>query len=285
MGTTGPRASPRLLWLAILTLSASGAVLAENIDPGNNGSKYAWSENLGWLNARPLGPGGPGIQVSNAGLTGWMWSENAGWISLSCASPVACLISGYRVGNDGCGNLSGRAWSENLGWIDFAPANCGGDPTCGVKISPTTGIFTGRAWSENTGWITFSATGPTAYQVVTSWRPTAPSGSPPLTAAPSGSDLVLSWSLPGAATYDVIRGGLSALTSSHGSFQSATQACAANDTAATSMTISGTPALRDGFWFLVRGNNCGGAGTYNSGAASQVGSRDAGIAASGNSCP
>jgi hypothetical protein len=60
------------VWLAVLSLSAGGAALAENIDPNNNGSKYAWSENLGWLNARPGGPGGPGIQVSNSGLTGWM---------------------------------------------------------------------------------------------------------------------------------------------------------------------------------------------------------------------
>lgn len=285
MGTVRPRASPSLVWLAILSLSAGGAALAENIDPGNNGSKYAWSENLGWINARPGGPGGPGIQVSNSGLTGWMWSENAGWVSLSCANTSVCAPTSYGVSNDGCGNLSGRAWSENLGWLDFAPATCGGNPTCGVKIAPTTGIFSGRAWSENAGWITFSATIPTAYQVVTSWRPTAPGGSPALTAATSGNDLVLSWSLAGASTYDVVRGGLLALISSHGSFQSAAQACAANNTSATSLTISGTPAVGDGIWFLVRGDNCGGTGTYESGAANQVGSRDAGIAASGNGCP
>ncbi len=285
MGAARPRASPYRVWLTILTLSAGGAALAENIDPGNNGSKYAWSENLGWLNARPGGPGGPGIQVSNSGLTGWMWSENAGWISLSCANTSVCAPTSYGVSNDGCGNLSGRAWSENLGWIDFAPATCGGDPTCGVKIGPTTGIFSGRAWSENAGWITFSAASPTAYQVMTSWRPTAPGGSPALTATASGNDLVLSWSLPGAAAYDVVRGGLLALISSHGSFQSATQVCAADSTSATSLTVSGTPAVGDGYWFLVRGDNCGGAGTYDSGAASQVASRDAGINASGNACP
>jgi len=36
---------------------------------------------------------------------------------------------------------------------------------------------------------------------------------------------------------------------------------------------------------LIRAGNCGGSTTYNSGFPSQVGSRDAGIAASGHGCP
>src|SRR5262245_38031998 len=271
MRETKSRASPRLTALTLLILSAAGAAQAENIDPGNNGSKYAWSENLGWLNARPGGPGGPGVHVSSSGLTGWMWSENAGWISLSCVDTSSCAASTYGVSNDGCGTLSGRAWSENLGWIDFAPANCGADPTCGVKIGPATGIFSGRAWSENAGWITFSATSPTAYQVATSWRSTAPSGSLALTVADAGgSKLLLSWTASlEAATYDIVQGGLAMLRSANG-FQAATQACSGNDTSGTSLTIGGTPAVGDGTWFLVRGHNCAGAGTYDSGAPNQV---------------
>ncbi len=274
---------------AVLILLVFSAARAENIDPNGDGSKYAWSENMGWLNARPGGPGGPGVQVGDSSLTGWIWSENAGWISLSCANTSSCGTSSYGVANNACGGLSGRAWSENVGWIDFAPATCGGDPSCGVKIGPTTGIFSGRAWSENAGWITFSATSPVAYRVATSWRSTAPlppSGSPTVTAGRNGGSLVLSWTaLAGATSYDVVQGALSTLRSSHGSFQSATQACSTNDTLATSITVSGTTGVGDGFWFIVRGANCGGAGTYNSGAASQAGSRDAGIAASGNGCP
>jgi hypothetical protein len=221
-------------------------------------------------------------------MTGWIWSENAGWISLSCANASTCATASYGVTNDGCGALSGRAWSENAGWIDFAPATCGGDPTCGVKIGPTTGIFGGRAWSENAGWITFSATAPVAYQVATSWRSTAPppAGSPGVAAGKSSSNLALSWTaLTGAATYDVVQGVLSTLRNSEGSYQSATQSCSTNDNPGTSVTIAGTPSVGDGFWFLVRGANCGGAGTYDEGSASQTGSRDAGIASSGNGCP
>ena len=98
--------------------------------------------------------------------------------------------------------------------------------------------------------------------------------------------MLLSWTaLSGATTYDVVQGGLFALRSTNGNFQSSTQACVANDTPGTSFATGATPSVGDGYWFLVRGSNCGGAGTYDSGATKQVGSRDAGINASGNGCP
>lgn len=101
-----------------------------------------------------------------------------------------------------------------------------------------------------------------------------------------GTNVLVSWnSLPGAISYDVVRGGLSALRGSGGDFQSATQVCAAANTPATSFTTGENPPAGDGHWFLVRGRNCVGNGTYDSGAPSQVGLRDAEIAASGNGCP
>jgi hypothetical protein len=235
---------------------------------------------LGWVNAQPNGPGGPGVQVSDSGLTGWAWSENAGWISLSCTNR-SCAGESYGVTNDGCGTLSGFAWSENFGWINFAPTGAG------VFIDPKTGNFSGRAWSENAGWITFSSAGPNPYRVATAWRRAAPAGVTSLAAGkPGGNNLLLSWpAISGATSYDVVQGGLLALRSSGGNFQSATQACAADNTLGTSVTTGGTPSLGDGFWFLVRGTNCGGNGTYDSGAPRQVGLRDAEIAASGNNCP
>jgi hypothetical protein len=47
----------------------------------------------------------------------------------------------------------------------------------------------------------------------------------------------------------------------------------------------GAPSLGKAFWFLVRGANCAGKGTYNSGVPAQVGSRDAEIDASTAACP
>jgi hypothetical protein len=152
----------------------------ENIDPNNDGSQYAYGENVGWCNAEPLGNGGPGVYVTSSALTGWIWGENIGWINLSCSNLGTCGTVSYGVTNDGAGNLSGYAWGENVGWISFScenTASCGTTPY-GVSID-CDGVFGGNAWAENAGWITFSASAPYAYRVQTSWAPN------PITIAPT----------------------------------------------------------------------------------------------------
>jgi hypothetical protein len=135
---------PRRLALAIFVLAISGLIpvtLAENIDPHEDDSQYAYNENTGWLN---LEPGeGPGVTVSQTQLTGYVWAENIGWINLSPESYGG-------VFNDGSGNLSGYAWGENIGWINFSP-NYGG-----VTIDDD-GNFAGWAWGENIGWLNFNS--------------------------------------------------------------------------------------------------------------------------------
>src|SRR5262245_11423667 len=273
------------LFVAVPLLLVGAGALAENMNPGSDDSKYAWSENLGWINAQPGGPGGPGVDVSDLRLTGWMWSENAGWVSLSCLN-TSCVPVGYGVTNDGCGTLAGYAWSENLGWINFAPANCSGDPTCGVRIAPTTGLITGRAWSENAGWVTFSSAGPIPYRMVTAWHAHPPAGSSLVTATtPGGFDVNLAWTaLPGASEYDVVAGDLNALHASGGDFSTATLGPVVCHTPGATVLDSGDPSVGNGYWFLVRGRSCGGLGTYDSGDPGQVGLRDAEIAASGHDC-
>ncbi len=111
-------------------------------------------------------------------------------------------------------------------------------------------------------------------------------------AAPTGqtslsfSGTLLSWTAVTDATwYDVVRGTLSVLRSSGGNFTSATDICLGNDQAGTSYTDATNPAVGDGLWYLVRAGNCGGNGSYDEGQPSQIGSRDAEIAASANACP
>ncbi len=131
---------------------------ADTIDPDDNGSQYPWSENAGWLNAEPLGDGGPGARIWANRAEGWIWSENVGWISLSCANTASCTTVDYEVTNDGVGNLAGFAWSENTGWVSLACENtlsCG-TVDYGVVVDPVTGEIAGLAWSENLGWISFS---------------------------------------------------------------------------------------------------------------------------------
>lgn len=107
--------------------------------------KYAWGENVGWVN---FGCDNCSVHVTDSGLSGYALSETAGWINLDA------------VANDGEGNLSGYAWSENTGYIKFDPTNGG------VHIN-SSGEFTGSALSENVGWIIFSGDN----KVKTDWRP------------------------------------------------------------------------------------------------------------------
>jgi uncharacterized repeat protein (TIGR01451 family) len=147
----------------------------ENMDPGDSGAQYAWSENLGWLNLEPSGDGGPGLEVEDSSVRGYLWGENFGWCSLSCENTSSCAAVDYEVANDGQGNLSGFAWCENVGWLSFSCENgssCS-DADYGVRIDPSTGVFSGEAWGENLGWVSFSSTSG-AFEAVTSWRGAAP---------------------------------------------------------------------------------------------------------------
>jgi len=99
---------------------------------------------------------------------------------------------------------------------------------------------------------------------------------------------VLSWSAdPSSTAYDVVRGNLAALRSSGGDYTVSTGSCLANDWTGTALNESVSPASGDAFWLLVRGiTGCTGSiGTFDSGAASQAGSRDVEIGASAGACP
>jgi hypothetical protein len=153
-----------------------GAGYAENIDPDDDGSQYAWGENVGWFNAEPSGNGGPGVEVEDTKLTGYIWAENIGWVSLSCENTSSCATVDYGVTNDGCGDLSGYAWAENVGWISFSCENTSscGTVDYGVSIDPNTGEFAGYAWGENIGWVSLSCENTSScatvdYGVTTSW--------------------------------------------------------------------------------------------------------------------
>lgn len=138
-------------------------VNAENIDPYNDDSQYAYGENVGWLNFEPNIPADPcdyGVTVSDTGLTGFIWAENIGWINLDPND----VDPNTGITNDGTGLLSGLAWGENVGWINFSPKVAGDPNHYGVTIDHE-GNFDGWAWGENIGWIHFQSAGPVAYEV------------------------------------------------------------------------------------------------------------------------
>jgi glucose/arabinose dehydrogenase len=92
--------------------------------------------------------------------------------------------------------------------------------------------------------------------------------------------------LPGAQTYDVVRGSLNGLRNSHGDFAAYTQECLDNNDPGTALIYpSNPPASGSVQWYMVRANNCAGAGTWNDGSPTQVADRDPGINASSHTCP
>jgi hypothetical protein len=89
---------------------------------------------------------------------------------------------------------------------------------------------------------------------------------------------------PHAAGYDLIRGSVAALRSSHGDFSAATTACLANDTPLTWYDDPAAP-LSGGSWYLVRASSPGGVGSYDDGSTSEIAPRDSAIALSPSACP
>ncbi len=144
----------KILTIPILGLLLLGAntALAENIDPDNDGSQYAYGQNVGWLNFEPnVAEPNVGATVSEEKLTGFIWAENIGWINLDPNDDDP----NTGVSNDGSGHLSGLAWGENVGWINFNPEVSGDPNHYGVTID-FDGNFDGYAWGENIGWINFN---------------------------------------------------------------------------------------------------------------------------------
>ena len=120
--------------------------------------KYAWGENIGWVN---FGCDGCSVNITDNNISGYAWSKEFGWINLSPSQ-------GGNIGvrNTSGGVLSGYAWSKNLGWINFT----------GVFIN-LDGEFQGYATIKTGGSrISFNCAnedscGSADFKVKTDWRP------------------------------------------------------------------------------------------------------------------
>ncbi|MEK7638484.1 MAG: hypothetical protein AAB375_03620 [Patescibacteria group bacterium] len=154
-----PTTSTRSWWVvAVLVVSCQLSVvgyavpaMALNIDATN---KYAWGENVGWIN---FGSTEGDVDVTATTIDGYAWGENVGWISLTCSNTSSCATVNYGVEISGS-TVTGYAWGENVGWISF---NCSNTSSCGtvnygVSLDTATGDFSGYAWGENVGWIVFN---------------------------------------------------------------------------------------------------------------------------------
>lgn len=167
---------------AVAAAAPAAASTTSNIDSAN---RFAWGENIGWINMRGQGTGpvdAPPPVFWATFASGFAWGENVGWINLGDGSPANGVSYSNTSANDFGVNvdssnpanilLSGFAWGENIGWINFDGSSTGG-PTARVSVNAA-GQFSGFAWGENVGWINFdgsSTGGPTAR--VTAVAPTA----------------------------------------------------------------------------------------------------------------
>ncbi len=102
---------------------------------------------------------------------------------------------------------------------------------------------------------------------------------------PPGGGEMLEWVAdPNAQTFDVVMVDAGVLNGSGGDFTSAVMGCLAEDVTGTSFGPLPVPPMGQAFLFIIRGNNCAGPGTYDSGTPEQVAPRDAGINASPVAC-
>ncbi len=93
--------------------------------------------------------------------------------------------------------------------------------------------------------------------------------------APAAGGTELAWPpLVEATGYDVARGSLATLLASAGDFTSSGDTCLANDLAAAALVDADQPLAGEGFWYLLRAVNCGGAGSFDTGDPGQSGTRD-----------
>ncbi|MCX6789404.1 MAG: carboxypeptidase-like regulatory domain-containing protein [Candidatus Gribaldobacteria bacterium] len=127
-----------------------------SVDVGtvNSTNKYAWGENMGWINFAPTDNSGyAGITITKTAITGYAWSPQYGWINFNPTN------SGQGVLNNCSGELSGYAWVSELGWLNMS----------GVVIN-SAGKFTGAAGATSTtvGRVNFDCDN---CNVITDWRP------------------------------------------------------------------------------------------------------------------
>ncbi len=141
--------------LQVVLLSSAGIVSAENIDPYDDGSQYAYGENIGWINFEPNKPEpNVGATVSDNKLTGFVYAENIGWIHFRSIyivdfdmfanfavewreTEVGLEADLYEDGNVNWQDL--RIFTDY--WLDECPADWGlCPPSYKVKTSWTAGL-------------------------------------------------------------------------------------------------------------------------------------------------
>jgi hypothetical protein len=151
--------------IALASLASAAWAQSNVVDP----NKFAWGENVGWINFRDANSTTQGVRMGPSFLSGFAWGENIGWINLGDGTPANNFqyanINGTDFGvnrDPGTNALSGLAWGENVGWINFTL------PSLPLAQRPRYDAangsrLAGYAWGENIGWINLDVAIPGQY--------------------------------------------------------------------------------------------------------------------------
>ena len=119
--------------------------------------KFAWGENVGWLNWSDANNRTQGVEVYITGsvqyLKGWIWGENIGWIHVGDGNAPYTNTDNTNYGvniNPATGAMRGLAWGENVGWIVFDDLTV---PSESPSWNYAQRRSQGYAWGENIGWV------------------------------------------------------------------------------------------------------------------------------------
>lgn len=147
----------RLLGVILFAATSATTMGQSNIDPG---SKFAWSENVGWTNWRDADDARQGVVVSATFLSGYIWAENVGWVNVGDGPDDGESYANIDATNFGVnvlvnGDLDGFAWSENIGWVNFGTSAASPNQASLDRVALR---LRGYAWAENGGWINLDDT-------------------------------------------------------------------------------------------------------------------------------
>jgi hypothetical protein len=142
--------------VALLALGACAAPIVANSNVADP-HKFAWAENVGWLNWADANNRTQGVEVYATGgpqyLAGWIWGENIGWINVGNGNAPYANTDNTNFGvniDPTTGAMRGLAWGENVGWIVFDDLTVPSESPSWDHLQHRSH---GYAWGENIGWV------------------------------------------------------------------------------------------------------------------------------------
>jgi subtilisin family serine protease len=239
-------------WYAQDVGSTSDKVLASPAFPVLRSTTFTFQHTYGFDNASICHDGGTLEYASGPGYGVWNVVPDA-WFTANGFNGNVSVCCGNRIGGR-------RAWCHSV--PDWTAVSLSLRALDGKSVKLRFRESDDRSGSAN-GWyvdsVTIGSTGTAAACSTTCTLP-PPAEVDHVTVDRAGDAARISWSLAaGGTTSDAMRGALAALPVGPGGGD---EACLGSALAVTSITDPATPAASSGYWYLIRGGNTCGKGSY-----------------------